>query len=134
MTIARKAKQTGLLVVILATTVCVSFYLTLSLVLPVILALYISWWTWTIPSYYGSLETKKDDLWASKTTRALLLAVPGLALFMMLPVSALYLILDLFLGFDSTLLGMLCPYMLALPFVTGGIMLYSTVALGDMVD
>ena len=120
------------------------WYTTGSPAATVISVLYFLWWAWTIPLHYHvRTDIPKTEEWASKTSRAHVLAVPGLAVFLLVVGAIAYKALGLLLSltgfrevswYTGEAVSALAPYALSLPVVTAAILWHSTVMLGRMTD
>ena len=121
----------------------VLMYMTGSVATTLLAVLYFAWWAWTIPQHYHNLTViPKTPEWASKTSRSLILAVPGLALVFLILCGIGYKAIGYALTayttaptwFAGDVLQALMPYALSLPVVTAAVLWHITIMFGRMVS
>lgn len=118
------------------------WYLTGAADIIVLAVLYFAWWAWTIPQHYHYMTgVAKTHEWASKTSRSLIIAVPGLAIIFLSLCGMGYKAI----GFVLTALGIsinwftadivqeLMPYLLSLPVVTAAVLWHMTIMFSRMI-
>lgn len=118
------------------------WYFTGSLAATAVSLLYFMWWAWTVPNHYhAKTDVEKTDEWASKLSRAHIIAVPGLAIVILLGCAVLLWLLGYVLHsigttvswYSGDTVATLIPFALALPVVTAAILWHVTIMFSRMI-